>query len=89
MTIVALFAFMSVTMMVAGYCYGVYCDRRKSAEMHEHFERENAESRRAQRTADMVAIADEVKDITAALLKHEERLSAVELIAEGPARRRP
>jgi len=39
-------------------------------------------------TADMVAVAAEVKTLTAALIKHEERLSAVEVTVSPSLRRR-
>lgn len=43
-----------------------------------------------QRTADVAAIATKADDVEAALLKHEERICAMEMtVAGAPARRRP
>ena len=62
-------------------------DHREERALRKWHEQEQA---RMQRTADVVAIADQAATVEAALIKHEERISQLELASVGGvARRRP
>lgn len=75
--------------LVVGACQVKYIDLLNNREERALRLTIDAENRKSQRTADVVAIAEKANDVEAALLKHEERICALELTAAGAPRPRP